>query len=153
MDKIFLFMSSPGLCTNMTKEIKIPSLGFFFCFSHFTIKFIPDVSVSEWSGLTFEPLVGRADHGIALFPVKLYHSAKSRRSISEKCINYRNHTSESPILSPTGQTSCAGGIAPVYVLEETLLSPTVQQLRHHELRRNNSQLLHLELLHSFYMLA
>lgn len=32
--------------------------------------------------------------------------------------------------------STVGGNVPVYVLEETLLAPAVQQLRHHELKES-----------------
>lgn len=72
--------------------------------------------------LTSEPLVGRADHGIALFPVKLNHPV--RGNTNNGCLVF--------LLSWRVNTWVCD--VPVDVLEEALLAPAVQQLGHHELK-------------------
>lgn len=104
---------------------------------------------------TFEPLVCRGDHGIALVPVKLDHPAREkegrRHSLPAErppdftggagVMNWSNCTHT--ILVTHSRYRCAAtaweAALPVDVSEEAVLAPAVQQLRDHELQGGTSQ--------------
>lgn len=106
---------------------------------------------------TSEPLVCRANHGITLFPVKLDHPDREKKlfiSLQPYCLSCLSGAAViinliNLILFLTRGTchaqqvwlhrDIAGSTVPVYVLEETLLTPAVQQLRHHELKESRKQ--------------
>lgn len=99
---------------------------------------------------TSEPLVCRAKHGIALFPVKLDHpdGGKIRYSYMVCLLSMALQLSDICWKFLTSETChaqwewlhrhIAGSVVPVYVLEETLFTPAVQQLRHHKLKESRT---------------